>query len=249
MHRVRIRSTILLVVCVVVDFCMIRMFADTYALVDCGTKETAVGNVKYRAFGTVAALPWGPVCLSNSGAMNPMVWNNEYQIERCKVDSWDGSSMQCKEYEDAGKAFEGAQGLAMLAIFFNSFVALAAFLELLGYTVGSKCQAAYVITGGVLTTVLAILAGLLCFTAGMTVGDKKVSIDFCNICYCDGASDCEGTAYDNGTIQDPSVGEAPMRAIFGGVFAIAEVVIGILMCAQINRDKEMPTSADDAGGL
>jgi len=240
MNRVRIRSTLLLCVALIVDGCCLGMYTGAYAFVDCGTKTTEVGDVEWREYGQVLGMPWGPMCVDDNGGLSSMVWHNEYQINQCKSSSWSGSSMQCKEYEESGDAFSGAQALTSAAMFFNNFVALSALLELLGYTVGSKCQAAYVITGGVLTTVLCLAGGALCFAAGMSVGDKDVSVDFCNICFTGGA----GSAYDYDSIKNPTIAGAPIGALVGGLFAITEVVIGILMCAQADRDKETLTSVE-----
>merc|ERR1712232_310908 len=247
MKRVQIRATILLCVVAIVDGCCFGMFSQPYSVIDCGkakTQGTDDAN-PVDMNGAVIGMPWGPMCVHPGGKVVNYAWQDDESINLCTQtsnDNWygDGGSRDpCQEYEDAGNAYGGSMGLISAAMFFNNFVGLAAFLELMGYTVGSKCQAAYVIIGGLLTVILCLAAGGLAFAPGMTTGDKRVAMDFCM-----GCGEGNSNFYDAATISDPHVAGAPIGALIGGLFAITEFVIGCMMCAQAEKDKETLTLAN-----
>jgi len=252
MKRVQIRATILLCVVAIVDGCCFGMFTNPYSIIECGSEKTtptALNNAVDKN-GVVLGMPWGPMCVFSGGKVANYAWQDDSRINSCTEqsnDAWYENSMgsrdPCQEYEDAGNAYGGSQGLIGAAMFFNNFVGLAAFLELMGYTVGSKCQAAYVIVGGLLTMILCLAAGGLAFAPGMTTGDKRVAMDFCMGCASDSTD-----FYDFATISAPHVAGAPIGALIGGLFAITEFVIGCMMCAQADKDKEVLASVETNAG-
>lgn len=247
MKRVQIRATILLCVVAIVDGCCFGMFTSAYSFIDCGkAKTTASANSNAVDInGAVIGMPWGPMCIHSGGKVVNFVWQDDSMINKCTPASKaagylvGGSQDPCQEYEDAGNAYGGSMALISAAMFFNNFIGLSAFLELMGYTVGSKCQAGFVITGGLLTIILCLAGGALAFAPGMTTGDKRVAMDFCMSC-----DSGNGDFYDSATISDPHVAGAPIGAIVGGLFAITHFVIGCMMCAQAEKDKETMTLAD-----
>jgi len=245
MKRVQIRSTILLCVALIVDGCCLGMYMQPYSLIQCNDNPTTLNSTSYDDNAYVFGTWYGATCVSAKGQMTEMLWMNDYQRNGCTAEINEksyarlGSNNPCGEWKDAGDAFGGAVGLIGAAMFFNNFIALCAILELMKYTVGSKCQAAYVIVGGILTMCLALAAGALCFAPGMTSGNERVASSFCQ-------TTCGLTEKkDLTTVKSGHIGPAPVGALIGGIFAIAEIVIGILMCAQAQRDKETLTSSGD----
>lgn len=239
MKRVQIRSTILLCIALIVDGCCLGMYMQPYSIVQCSDTDYTIpgGDGKtvdndHYVFSTF----YSATCILNNGRMQETLWMNDYQRNRCTSASnaanvlLGGTDNPCGNFKDAGDAYGFAVSLIGAAMFFNNFVALCAILELMKYTVGSKCQAAYVIVGGILTMCLALAAGAICFAPGMSTGNERDARDICGI-VCNIESQLTGT-------KSGHIGPAPVGAVVGGIFAIGEIVIGILMCAQAQKDKE-----------
>merc|ERR1712216_433212 len=185
----RIRSLILLVLSTVIEGCAMNVFLAPVGMAKCNRGDAGLA---YMSLGVVCS-PGEDEDPSTSKFLEILHWYHQ-------------GFRESDDFKDAGDSVMLLGEMAGIVAGFNGVIMTIAFFELLGYTLGSKCQSIVVIVFGVLNFIFAILGAAIPMGTKM-IGDKDFSASMCATC------DLTPTVDD---LSEGIPGPAIMSLLFGG---------------------------------
>merc|ERR1711965_32905 len=210
----RIRGVILLVFTMAIDLYLFSFFAESIASAKCGSGDSDM-LVVYNMH--------GPLCYPNQAApIQQFGW-------------WNDKLRESSDYADASDAIDLSLLLVVVAMCFNGIVTAIAFYELLGFTLGSRCQAFTVSFLGLLQFLFLLVAAILPYTSKM-LGDKPFTASTCALC-----------GFVSTDAKEASANDGLNNLWMAAFFSIASIVCGIMMFVQAKNDVKfvnLPSGAD-----
>lgn len=218
----RIRSLILLVLSTIIEGCAMNVFIAPIGMAKCNSGKAGIGYMSL-----------GAVCSPGETELDkPFLDIIHWYHERFRA-------ADETDFKDAGDGVFLLGEMAGIVAGFNGVIMMIAFFELLGYTLGSKCQSIVVIVFGILNFVFAIMGAAIPMGTKM-FGDENFSTSVCTIC---------GLTPD-GDLSEGVPGPAIMSLLFGGLIALGQVGIGVDMCRKSAQETEYQSISPNkaAGG-
>lgn len=203
----------------------IQTFYAPMVWVGCDENKGGVAIMSHEAW-------CGPGKETQASQSSAISFWNEFLRECLPLGTGDATSgRQCPsskwkpdDFKSVGDAVRViAPDMAGVVIGFSELIVFMAMLELLGYTLGSKCQAVTVIILGVINTVMGLLGGLVVWDSGVL--DDDFAKMMCEVCAID-HSDPEGSTPMGGS----------NGLFWSGILSIAIIIFGAVMLCKSNKE-------------
>lgn len=228
MSTYRIRSISLIVLAAMVEGCALSIHWLPYAWAECDEDHGGAVIMKDELY-CVKGEQSTP-----SGTVSFSLWDEnlrECSGSACPSLAFD--SKKWKSVSDAAKDLGPAFGDSLAG--FAGLIGFFAMLELIGYTLGSKCQAICTILFSIINIFLGILGALVIMGSGML--DEEFSLMSCGLC---------GQSYTD-THSGTPLG-ATTALLFAGILSVGTSIIGCVMLGESSKEVKYATVAPDRSG-